>query len=76
MILNGLAGGARWLLGSSWLVGIAVAAWLTAFLELGMLLLAILGLFMPRRCSAAAERAAIWVSTFARRSARKIGRRN
>ncbi len=55
-----------------WLVGIAVFALGTAFLELGMALLAILGLFMPDRCSMALERAITWLSTSVRHLAKKI----
>ncbi len=44
-----------------------VRALLTLSLELGMALLAILGLFMPRQCSTIVARAATWLSTLLRR---------
>ena len=56
-------------------VGRVVAASLTLSLELGLVLLATLSLFMPRRCSAAAERVLTWLSTWLRRLARSLVRR-
>ncbi len=53
-------------------IGTVVIASLTFSVELGMLLLAILTLFMPRRSSALAERVVIWASTCVRRLARKV----
>ena len=53
-------------------VGRLVVASLMSSVALGTLLLAIATLFIPRQCSAAAERGLIWLNTWLRRSARKI----
>ncbi len=53
-------------------VGRAVIALLMSSVELGLLLLAILTLFIPRRCSAVLERVATWLNTSLRRLAQRI----
>ncbi len=58
--------------GNIFATGKAVSAWLMFSLELGMLLLAIVGLFMPRLCSGLLERAATWGSIWIRRLEERI----
>ena len=71
--MNGyVVGAASWLLGNIFGTGKAVSALLMSSVELGILLLAIASLCIPRRCSGVVERGATWLSTWLRRSARKV----